>query len=209
MAPGPLIRRMFGPHERWAAERYRRIFIDLDDLVEWIRDRVPQPHRILEIGCGEGAVTERLATAFPSAAITATDISPNAGRLFRGPPGHVRFLRQTVEEIVKATPHAFDLVIMSDVLHHVPISQRRALLRASGEAMTPGGSLVLKDWAPSFHPIHWACRFSDRYFTGDDVRFCTRDALAALLIEVFGPGAIRDEASISPWANNVAFLVCV
>jgi SAM-dependent methyltransferase len=207
--PGPSIRRMFGPYERWAAETYRRIFIDLDDFVEWIRDRVPQPHRILEIGCGEGAVTDRLVTAFPSAAITATDISPSVGRLFRGPSGHVRFLHQSVKEIVEAMPHAFDLVIMSDVLHHVPISERRALLSASGEAVAPGGSFVFKDWAASFHPIHWACRFSDRYITGDDVQFCTRDDLAALLTEVFGTGAIRDEASISPWANNVAFLVRV
>jgi 2-polyprenyl-3-methyl-5-hydroxy-6-metoxy-1,4-benzoquinol methylase len=209
VGPGPLIRRTFGPYEHWATEKYRGIFVDLDALVDWIRDSVAQPRRILEIGCGEGAVTERLVTAFPSAAITATDISPSVGRLFRGPSGQVTFLRQSVDEIVERSPHAFDLVIMSDVLHHVPVSERRRLLYASREAMSPGGSFVFKDWAPSFHPIHWLCRFSDRYITGDDVHFCTRDALAALLTEVFGPGAIREQLWISPWANNVAFLLRV
>ena len=42
------------------------------------------PRRILEVGCGEGAVSERLAALYPNAEITAIDITPNVGRLYAG-----------------------------------------------------------------------------------------------------------------------------
>jgi 2-polyprenyl-6-hydroxyphenyl methylase/3-demethylubiquinone-9 3-methyltransferase len=199
---------LFGPYERGAAEAYRRIFIDLDDFVARTEAWVPEPRRILEVGCGEGAVTERLARAFPTATITATDITPAVGRLYRGPAARVNFIQGPVERVAENAPRSFDLVVLSDVLHHVPPVQRHALLSAIDRAMAPGGSLIFKDWAPSVHPIHWLCGFADRYITGDDVDFCTKPELAALLTEVFGAGAIRDEAAVRPWANNVAFLVC-
>jgi 2-polyprenyl-3-methyl-5-hydroxy-6-metoxy-1,4-benzoquinol methylase len=207
MPLGPRVRHLFGPYERGAAEAYRRIFVDLDDLVARARVWVPEPRRILEVGCGEGAVTERLALVYPAAEITATDIAATVGRLFRGPAAHVRFVQGSVDRVAQNAAHSFDLVVLSDVLHHVPPARRHALLSAIDQAMAPGGSLIFKDWAASFHPIHWLCSFADRHITGDDVQFCTKPGMAALLREVFGAEAIRDEAVVRPWANNVAFLV--
>jgi trans-aconitate methyltransferase len=36
----------------------------------------PHPKRILEVGCGEGSMTERLVVAFPGATLTPIDITP-------------------------------------------------------------------------------------------------------------------------------------
>lgn len=46
--------------------------------LEIIRDRIPDPKRILEIGCAEGAQTLLLAEQFRRARITAVEISSNA-----------------------------------------------------------------------------------------------------------------------------------
>jgi 2-polyprenyl-6-hydroxyphenyl methylase/3-demethylubiquinone-9 3-methyltransferase len=183
------------------------VFVDLDELAARAQAWVPQPRRILEVGCGEGAVTERLALVYPAATITATDISPAVGRLFRGPAARVNFVRGSVDRVAQNAPHSFDLVVLSDVLHHVPPARRLDLLSAIDQAMAPEGSLIFKDWVPSVHPIHWLCSFADRYITGDDVQFCTKPGMATLLRAVFGADAIRDEAVVRPWANNVAFLV--
>ncbi len=207
MPLGPRIRRLFGDHEKSVADAYRRLYIDLDDFVATIRAWAPAPLRILEVGCGEGAVTERLASGYPDAMITAIDISPAVGRLYDGPANRVTFMQAPVERLAADTPGYFDLVVMCDVLHHVRRDERAALLSAIDRVMAPGASFVFKDWVPTFHPIHWLCWFADRYVTRDDVRFCTKPEIATLLTDAFGRGTIGGEAIVPPWRNNVAFLV--
>jgi 2-polyprenyl-3-methyl-5-hydroxy-6-metoxy-1,4-benzoquinol methylase len=207
MRPGPLIRRSFGRYERAITEAYRGIFTKLDDFVDLVVGWVPQAPRILEVGCGEGAITERLVKAYPEATITAIDITPNIGRLYRGDPVRVTFLQAPVDEIAGKEPGSYDLVVLCDVLHHVRITERRALLSAIDRAMAPDGNLVFKDWTPSVSPIHWLCKLSDRYLTGDDVHFLTANTVKELLTDAFGVGAVRSEAVVRPWSNNIAYLV--
>jgi 2-polyprenyl-3-methyl-5-hydroxy-6-metoxy-1,4-benzoquinol methylase len=207
MRPGPLIRRLFGPYERGVAEAYRRIFIDLNALAELMSAWVPQAHKILEVGCGEGAMTERIARTYPAAAVTAIDITPNVGRLFRGHTSAVTFCQETVEAVACREPASFDLVVLSDVMHHVPADARRSLMGSINQALAPNGSLLFKDWVISASPIHWLCAASDRYLTGDDVAYFTMGSINALVIDVFGPGTIRRTDTVKPWHNNVAVLV--
>ena len=60
MRPGLLIRRFVGPYERGFTKAYPKFFVDLDNFADCLHVWVPQPSRILEVGCGEGAMTERL-----------------------------------------------------------------------------------------------------------------------------------------------------
>jgi SAM-dependent methyltransferase len=207
MPIGPLIRRALGSYEGAAAEGFRRVFVDLDDFIARLQEWVPNPGRILEVGCGEGAVAEPLAKAYPASAIIGSDICPTVGRLFRGDRSQMTFLQTPVEQLASARPGFFDLVVLCDVLHHVPPSRREGLLRAVAQTMAPGGKLVVKDWLPSHGPIHWLCSFTDRYITGDAVEFSAKAKIADLLSCVFGATAVRREASVRPWSNNIAFLV--
>ncbi|HJU15695.1 MAG TPA: class I SAM-dependent methyltransferase [Stellaceae bacterium] len=204
---GPLVRRSFGRYERPIAEIYRRIFVDLDDFVSRIAEWAAEPHRILEIGCGEGAMTERLVRTFAGATVTGIDITPNVGRLFSGDTARVTFRREAADELAESEPSLFDLIVLCDVVHHVPPHARQALLSAARRLLAPDGALVFKDWSPSATPIHWLCDIADRYITGDDVRYATSDEAKALLCDIFGPGAIRAESRVRPWANNFALLV--
>ena len=207
MRPGPLIRRLFGPYEHAVAEFYRRIFVDLDELAELMRAWVPQAQRILEVGCGEGAMTERIVRTYPTAIVTAIDISPNAGRLYRGPASSVTFRQETVENVASREPASFDLVVLADVIHHVPGDARQPLFSAIKQAMAANGSLIFKDWVPSFSPVHWLCALSDRYLTGDDVAYCTMEGINTLLTNAFGLDAIRRVETLRRRHNNVVVLV--
>jgi 2-polyprenyl-3-methyl-5-hydroxy-6-metoxy-1,4-benzoquinol methylase len=205
--PGPLVRHAFGRYERPVAEAYRRLFVNLDDYARCIAGRVIEPHRILEIGCGEGAMTARLARTFANATIAAIDITPNVGRLFSGDAARVSFRRETAEERAKREPSSFELIVLCDVLHHVPPHARRSLLSAARQLLTPGGALVFKDWSRSATPIHWICGMLDLYITGDDVQYVTIAEAKALMTDIFGPGSVRAESRVRPWANNFAFFV--
>lgn len=207
MRPGPIIRRLFGPYEHTVTEAYRRFFVDLDEFAKLMCAWVPQAQRILEVGCGEGAMTERIVRTYPTAAVTAIDITPSVGRLYRGRTSTVTFSRETAEDVARREPASFDLVVLADVIHHVPRDARQSLLSAIKQAMAANGSLVLKDWVASATPIHWLCVMSDRYLTGDDVAYCTIEGINTLVTNTFGSGAIRQIDTSRRRPNNVVFLV--
>jgi 2-polyprenyl-3-methyl-5-hydroxy-6-metoxy-1,4-benzoquinol methylase len=212
MAIGPRVRRWFGPAERSVAAAYRSLFIDLDaldaQLVAWAQagDGVGEIARILEVGCGEGAVTERLAAAFQRAKILAIDVSPSLGRMC-GPSPRIQFRQTTAAEVASESPRSFDLVVLNDVIHHVPAAQHDAFLRACGDAVGRGRMLFFKDWVRTATPIHAACYLSDRFLTGDRVAYYSKDELLALVARVLGPDVVRKTARVAPWRNNFAMLI--
>jgi 2-polyprenyl-3-methyl-5-hydroxy-6-metoxy-1,4-benzoquinol methylase len=205
--PGPLIRRVFGPYESQISEMYRSLYINIDVFVELVVRWKPTAKRILEVGCGEGAVTQRLNRAYPDADITAIDITPRIGRLYRGPLDRVRFEKCAVQEIAATQAGYYDLVVLSDVLHHVPLEFRQGLLDATRMAMAPQATLVFKDWQQNHAPIHWLCYASDRWLTGDRISYMTREQMRSLLARSFGEAALVAEARVGPWWNNLATLV--
>lgn len=207
MRPGPLIRRCFGPYERAVSEAYRRIFVDLDELAGIMSRWVPRAQKILEVGCGEGLMTQRIVQTYPGASVTAIDISPYTGRLFRGDTSSVTFCTEPVESVASRERASFDLIILADVLHHVPPDARPSLLSAVAQCMASNGSFVLKDWVISASPIHWLSHAFDRYLTGDHVAYLTTAGINALVTGAFGPGSIRHKATVRPWRNNLALLV--
>ena len=207
MGIGPFIRSMFGPYEHQLSEVYRSLYIDVNAFAERMRQWTPTAKRVLGVGCGEGAVTERLKAIYPDADITAIDITPRVGRLYAGSPDGVRFVQCDVQQIAAAEPGQYDLAVLADVLHPVPVEFRPGLLDAIRTTLALGGVLVFKDWERSFTPIHWICYASDRWLTGDRIVYMTRDEMRERLARSFGEAALVAEARVAPWWNNIAILV--
>jgi 2-polyprenyl-6-hydroxyphenyl methylase/3-demethylubiquinone-9 3-methyltransferase len=207
MAVGAAVRQLFGPYEHQVGDLYRGMFVDLAAQIGAVHRWAPDATNILEIGCGEGAVCDRLAVDFPRAQITGIDITPRIGRLFRGDRARVQFEQIDAAALAQRQPAQFDLILICDVLHHVPWDQHRALLREAHTLLRPGGVLVIKDWERILNLGHLACVFSDRVLTGDRVKFGTVTYFRALLDAAFGPGAVVDEARVRPWPNNLLLFV--
>lgn len=204
MKLGPAIRGVFGRYERHISAAYRALYLDLNALVGQIQSWEPDATTILEIGCGEGAVTERLMAAYPYAVIKAIDISARVGRLYSGPTDQVQFVQTTVQEIAAKEGGSFDLIVLSDVLHHVPCAARQEMLEAIRTVLAPEGTFVFKDWEKGYSPIHWLCYASDRWLTGDRVSYMSREEMREMLMECFGQTALVAETRIRPWRNNIA-----
>jgi 2-polyprenyl-3-methyl-5-hydroxy-6-metoxy-1,4-benzoquinol methylase len=207
MKVGPFIRQMFGPYEHLISEAYRSVYLDIDAFVNLMCKWKPDANKILEVGCGEGAVTQRLHAAYPDAKITAIDITPRVGRLYQGSFDNVRFIRCGVQEVAARESGEYDLVVLSDVLHHVPLELRQGLLDAVRTALAPKGTFVFKDWQRNYTPIHWLCYASDRWLTGDRISYMTRSEMRERLALTFGEDALVGEARVGPWWNNIATLV--
>jgi 2-polyprenyl-6-hydroxyphenyl methylase/3-demethylubiquinone-9 3-methyltransferase len=207
MSVGSIVRRLFGPYEHQISAAYRAIYLDLDALIKRFRLWKPEALRILEIGCGEGAVTERLRVAYPDAEITAIDITPRVGRLYRGSLERVRFIQCSIQDLVASGPAPYDLVMLCDVIHHVPVELRQGILDSIAATIAPQGLFVFKDWEKNNSPIHALCYLSDRWLTGDRIHYLSREEFRQRLAHSFGEAAIVDEARVGPWWNNIAFLI--
>ena len=207
MSIGARVRRAFGSHERRISELWRAMFVDLDAWTALCRRWAPDARRILEIGCGEGYSTERLVAQWPDARIDAIDIADSIGRLYAGPPNPVRFRKVYAEELAAESPGAYDLIVLADVLHHVPAPAREVLLRSAGTLLARGGTLAFKAWERNRTPVYYAAWAADRWLTGDRVAYLTRKEASALLANVFGAEAIIEQTWVRPWRNNYALRV--
>jgi len=206
MGIGPRVRGWLGRWEAPAADAYRGFFFNIESLARSVAEWAPAS-RILEIGCGEGALTERLARTYPAALITGIDVTPRIGRLFRGARARVVFFQERIQEFSAAHPVAFDLVLVCDVLHHLPWETHTEFLALAKKTLRPGGRFVLKEWERRPNPVHLLGYLSDRYLTGERIRYGTAGEFRKLIQEVFGQQSLAREIRLPPWRNNVAFFV--
>jgi SAM-dependent methyltransferase len=203
---GPRIRAALGPLEVPLGRVYRGYFIDLAQLANEIRADGPA-NAIVEVGCGEGSLTEEIAKCFPQSAIAGIDITPRIGRLYRGDPARVVFRQASVEELAARAAGTYDLAVLADVLHHVPPAQHLALLQGIRRLLRSGGRFVIKEWERIPGVPHALAWLGDRFLTGDHVHFLRAAQLRDLIESVFGRGSIDKEIRIPPKRNNLAFFV--
>ena len=206
MSIGSMIRRSFGSRERQVADLYRSIFIDLDDFGRSLRELGVSPRRVLEIGAGEGAVTEIIAQVFPDASVLAIDIIPHVGRLYNGRKKGVEFRQQPVQALAEEEPGQFDLVVMSDVLHHIPDGMRPEIIRSIVTVLSTDGCVFLKDWERNANPIYYLCYASDRWITGDRIAYLTSEEAKALVLREAPDLRVVSTDTVKPWSNNYALV---
>jgi SAM-dependent methyltransferase len=142
------------------AEMEREAELDLgwiEQSLEWMATGLGTVQRAVDLGSGPGVATAALATAFPTATVTAVDGSP--ALLERAA---VRAARMGLDERVDTLQHDLsgdpallpeaDLIWMSRVLHHLPDPE--ATLGALRKRLRPGGRIGLVEgglpprWAP-------------------------------------------------------------
>jgi len=115
---------------------------------------VPPPESILEVGAGTGILTEKLALAFPSAKITALDLSPRMVAQCRTRLAHmpnVEFLARDIRGLATEAP--FDMAASSSSLHWIsPVDDA---FRAVAALIRPGArftlGLMLEDTLAELH----------------------------------------------------------
>jgi 2-polyprenyl-3-methyl-5-hydroxy-6-metoxy-1,4-benzoquinol methylase len=207
MKIGPAVRQRLGRFEVPAADAYRSAFINLEDTAHVLASATRGVRRILEVGCGDGSLAQRLVGAFPDAEYEGIDVAPSPGGLYRGDPNQVTFSTVDTTTFIARNPDRFDLVVVMDVIHHVPRSLRPRLFKDVHALTRPGGWYAMKEWEPERSLRHLAAWAADRYITGDDVDHITPEELKAVILEQSGGDSqVVLEARIPPRRNNYLIL---
>src|SRR5712692_2342425 len=120
------------PAGRVRADRRARLFIELDGIISGAR--------VLELGCGTGEFTRRVAPS--RARLVALDLSTDLLRKARERvPGSVRFMIGDAH-LLPFNSGAFDAVYGCSVLHHLDVE---VALREVRRVLRPGGHLVFSE----------------------------------------------------------------
>lgn len=204
---GESVRTRLGRWETPAVRLYRSVFIDLHDLARTTERLVPSVSRILEIGSGDGSVADHMNRMYPAADYLGIDVAESAGRRYTGDPRRARFRAMTSSELVAEGPKPFDLILIVDVLHHVPSRAARVqLLRDAAALVAPGGYLLIKEWERHKGLVHALAFAADRYISGDrTVAFMSTTELRDLLSLALPELSIDEVTWVKPHRANALY----
>jgi 2-polyprenyl-3-methyl-5-hydroxy-6-metoxy-1,4-benzoquinol methylase len=199
------VRRLLGPHEAAMVSAYRRVFINLSELARALRTLAPAQD-VLEVGAGDGSLASALLAANPGMNYTGIDIATTTGRMFSG--NHDAAAFHTMPLSALDAGRTFDLVLLADVIHHVPAAERRELIASAWTHVRPNGALAVKEWERLPNLAHAMAFASDRYISGDrQVAFLKREELLALVTGSVGQVGKLSETRVPPRRNNLLLVL--
>ena len=135
--------------QRYAIDREER-FTVIADVVEHVtQGRVGRP-LVVDLGCGPGCLSDRLARRLPRADIVGADMDPLLLELARARHGRaVRYVETVlgrdgwIEDLGLDRP--LDAAVSTTALHYLPPEDLRRIYRRLAEVIRPGGVLVNGD----------------------------------------------------------------
>lgn len=113
--------------------------------------RRARPSTILELGCGEGYVLSALADAGIDATLTGIELDDRAARIARERLGDRATIEQRDARDLAADGRRFDLVMMLEVLEHIPNPTQMLPIV---DSLTNGWVLLSVPWEPVFRGLN-------------------------------------------------------
>jgi methionine biosynthesis protein MetW len=162
--------------------RYDGHVVDSDEVSGIVTSMIPRGARVLEVGCGTGSLSRIVADTCGAEVVGIEPDSHRAERAReRGLQVHVGYLSPELIHKIGS----FDVVLLADVLEHVPNPQTMLLL--SRQVLKVGGAVVVS--VPNV--AHWSVRADlvrgtfqyqpTGIMDGTHLRWFTLDTLKALI----------------------------
>ena len=167
------------PHVLHALQDAYMVYARGEEAAGRARAGVPAaPFRVLDLGCGTGALDELVLSSLPSVRLTGVDIAPEMlVRARRRLQGHAVFVPGDAEKL-PFEDGGFDAVICNDAFHHFP-DPRHAAFEA-WRVLAPGGTLILGD-SYQMEPIRVVVNFALPFSREGDVRIYSEGELRRIL----------------------------
>ncbi len=127
------------------------------------------PMRILDLGCGTGAMTLALARACPSATLIGVDGDPEVLERARAKArveGVELELHEALADRLPIPDASVQCVVSTLVFHHLAPSVKRGALAEARRVLEPGGRLVICDIGRAGDPVMRAVFFAVQLLDG-------------------------------------------
>lgn len=173
MSIGKIVRFIFGSKFYLVGELYRKIFVDLDivlDCLEFSKNPSDK-FTLLDIGGGDGAFINLMMDKYVNAEVHLIDIADNIGSFLK--PEHRErtkiFNKTSILDYAKQShPNSVNCILIMDVLHHVGKPHRESFFLELKQlaSQNMGVKIIVKDVEPGYFRT-WLSYLSDFYVSGD------------------------------------------
>jgi 2-polyprenyl-3-methyl-5-hydroxy-6-metoxy-1,4-benzoquinol methylase len=162
-------------------------------------------HRVLEVGCSVGHVTEHLVAAGNT--VVGVEIDPDAAEHARRFAERVHVLDLDVTPLSKVESDRFDVILLGDVLEH--LRNPSGVLRDLTSLLEPDGRLVVS--VPHVGHIdvrlmllqgRWAYQ-DDGLLDRTHLRWFTRQSLREMLAEAGFVATAVERVRFGPWSSGL------
>ena len=171
MPLGRHLRTLLGDrYARVAGRAYRGLFVDMEKATSTIAAQIPSNAHVLDVGGGDGEPLNHLLAQRPDIRVSTIDVSLSVGQWIDDV--HLsrveRLPGMRLQDYEASRRSAPDVLLISDVLHHIPIAERDAFLRCAIGMWdrNPELRIIVKDVEPGHYRATLGF-LSDRYVTGD------------------------------------------
>ena len=109
--------------------------------------------RVLDLGCGTGTLTLLIKRLHPGAQVTGLDADPNVLAIARSKAARAQAALPLDEGRATSLPYgdcSFDRVLLSLVLHHLTLDDKRRAAREVFRVLRPGGEFHVVDFGKPF-----------------------------------------------------------
>jgi ubiquinone/menaquinone biosynthesis C-methylase UbiE len=119
---------------------------------------VPQPGRVIDLGCGDGFLARAVLSEFPTAHVLLIDHSEpmlrRAHEAMTSFSGRYEIRHGDLSESLPALvgDGPFDLIVSGFAIHHLPTARKRSLYREVFDSLRPGGLFVNVEHVASATP---------------------------------------------------------
>lgn len=173
-------------------------------LREWmlplkkIDELIPKKGAILELGCGEGVISQYLARE-SSRNIIGIDLDES--RLPKLTPKNLKFIHGDITKYV--LPKA-DGVVISDVLHHIDPSNQVEVLERVYKALNKDGVLIVKEINTEDKIRSKLSRFWDFvFYPMDKIYFSSAKSLIKTLNKIGFKVSMQKDSLYFPGSTNI------
>jgi SAM-dependent methyltransferase len=159
----PDLRDYFRRQIAWARDPGSGSYKRIRRVVDWLPSDTPG--LVLDIGCGPCALA--LAMAPHCTRIVSVDTDPLPLSMAREVIAEAGFDGRILPGMASATglpfaDHAFDVVVYSEVVEHIPYALDEPVLGEIARVLRPGGYLILTTWPNAANPwwklLYWLGR---------------------------------------------------
>lgn len=150
-----------GPVLEW----YLWVKIRIEKDYELFHQYLPDKGLILDLGCGYGFLAYMLRLIKPERKIIGVDYDEEKIAVAQHGVLRDENISFTASDATTYPLAHYDAVVISDVLHYLPLDKQKTLIRKVIESLNPGGVLLIRDADTQVKKTHFVTRWSEIFST--------------------------------------------